>query len=637
MPRHRLNRVASAVLALLAAASAGGSDAVDVHFAEAFYHAHQGKYFDALERLDAELGQHYGLDEPNLDSLYPLIRSAEFSVGDFELNYRMHHRAGRAIRAVLEGDVDEEVRNEAAYRLARIHFQKGQLTEALHALDRIEGAIPKGLDADIEFLRANVYLGTGRADEAALVLKRIQGVEHLTGFSEYNLAIAYLNGDHAAAAMKQLERAGAVPAVDEATHAIRDKANLVRGTLLLDAGDLEASRRALDQVRLTGPFANQALLSAGRAETSAQRFERAIVPLNILTERNVTDPAVQEARLALPYVYGQLAVHGRAATLYADALQSFGAELTKLDASITSIRDGKFLEALAREEIRQDKDWVIRLRALPDAPETYYLMELLASHDFQAALQNYLDLEDLQQRLRHWRRGFVAYDGLIGARRAYYEPLLPDVDRQFGELDAHRNLRLEQLDILSRRLEGMLTAPRPEFLATEAEMSLAAALERIEAHLDSAGEPADSPLRERVARLRGPMIWAQKTTYHERLTAFYRNLEASREAATLLARRHESFVRNRQAATHSYEGYEDFQLLSTRTQAAVVRIEVLKARQGRVLEQVAIAELRGRSRQLAQYEERARFALADSYDRATVARVQTTGQTPAEAGEEIVQ
>ncbi len=47
---------------------------------------------------------------------------------------RMHHRAGRAIKAVLEGAVDEEVRNEAAFRLARIHFQKDQSSDALRAL-----------------------------------------------------------------------------------------------------------------------------------------------------------------------------------------------------------------------------------------------------------------------------------------------------------------------------------------------------------------------------------------------------------------------------------------------------------------------------------------------------------------------
>ena len=106
--------------------------------------------------------QYYLLDEPNLDSLHPHIRNAEFSVGDFELNYRMHHRAGRAIKAVLEANVDEEVRNEAAFRLARIHFQKDQLEDALHALARIQGKVPDAIQDDVEFLRANIYLATGR-------------------------------------------------------------------------------------------------------------------------------------------------------------------------------------------------------------------------------------------------------------------------------------------------------------------------------------------------------------------------------------------------------------------------------------------------------------------------------------------
>jgi len=121
----------------------------DWFFGEAIYYAQQGHFFEALERLDAELGQHRGVDEPALDSLYHNLREAEFDVGDFELNYRMHHRAGRAITAVLEGAVDEVVRNDAAYRLARIHFQKGQLDDALHALDRIVGRVPDEIADDI--------------------------------------------------------------------------------------------------------------------------------------------------------------------------------------------------------------------------------------------------------------------------------------------------------------------------------------------------------------------------------------------------------------------------------------------------------------------------------------------------------
>ena len=104
-------------------------------------------------------------------------RQAEFSVGDFELYYRMHHRAGRAIRAVLEGDVEESVRNEAAFRLARIHFQKDQPENALTALDRINGKVPEAIHDDVEFLRANVYMALGRPADAADVLKRLQGAQ----------------------------------------------------------------------------------------------------------------------------------------------------------------------------------------------------------------------------------------------------------------------------------------------------------------------------------------------------------------------------------------------------------------------------------------------------------------------------
>src|SRR5262245_61794385 len=150
----------------LAVRPAVGADLRDLYFGEALYHAYQGQFFEALQRLDTELAQYHGLDEPALDSLHYHINDAEFNVGDFELNYRMHHRAGRAIKAVLEGAVDPAVRNEAAFRLARIHFQKGQLDDALQALGRIEGTLPEQMQDDVEFLRANIYMATGRPGDA---------------------------------------------------------------------------------------------------------------------------------------------------------------------------------------------------------------------------------------------------------------------------------------------------------------------------------------------------------------------------------------------------------------------------------------------------------------------------------------
>src|SRR5213596_3858894 len=122
----------------------------------------------------------------------------------------------------------------------------------------------------------------------------------------------------------------------------------------------------------------------------------------------------------------------------------FSKQIERVDASIGSIREGRFLKALIREESREDQTWVIRLRSLPGAPETYYLMELMASHDFQTALHNYLDLEDLRSKLMAWQTGLDAFDDIIRLRKQNYEPLLPAVDTQFQELDSRMRLRLEQ-------------------------------------------------------------------------------------------------------------------------------------------------------------------------------------------------
>jgi Tfp pilus assembly protein PilF len=614
----------------------GETPARDWYFGEALYYAQQGHYFDALERLDAELGQHRAVDEPALDSMYRSLHEAEFSVGDFELNYRMHHRAGRAITAVLEGAVDEAVRNDAAYRLARIHFQKGQLEDALHALDRIVGEVPDDIAGGVEFLRANTYIGLGRHAEAAEVLRRLQSSESLTGFAAYNFGIALLEDSRRQDAIEQLDRAGQIQSTDEAVLAIRDKSNFVLGTLLVEDQQFDRAKQSFDRVRLEGPYSNAALLASGWAATAGEDYERAVVPWSLLAQRDATDATVQEAQLALPFAYGKLDVHGRAALLYASALDSFGHEVKRLDESLTSIRDGKFLKVLVREEVRQDKDWVIRLRSLPESPETYYLMELLASHDFQTALQNYLDLEDLRRKLATWDVSFDAFDDMIVLRREYYEPQLPGVDAEFRELDSRMHLRLEQHELLEKRLQSMLVGPRPEFLATADERATAARLAELAASLEGDTSAAADEQRARIERLQGSITYTLRIEYHERLDVFARHLSDLRDAIKVLQAQHMEFVRSRQAAVHSYEGYDTpISRLRTRVGEALAQVNLLMARQGRVLELVAIDELVARRDRLETYRDQARYALADSYDRATEARaaaetaaLQQNGVTP---------
>jgi tetratricopeptide (TPR) repeat protein len=619
--------LANLLLVLLAALPARAEDLNDLYFGEALYFAHQGLYFEALERLDTEVLQHKQIDEPELDSLFVHIDDAKFSLGDFELRYRMHHRAGRAIRAVLEGAVDEVVRNDAAYRLARIHFQKQQMEDALLALDRVDGEIPEAIRDDIEFLRANVYLAQGKQLESVDVLKSLKNSDEYSGFASYNLGIAYLQNGQRALAIEQLDRAGQIQTRDASELAIRDKSNLVLGTVLLENGEFERSLPYLNRVRLDGPFSNQALLSAGWAAMSVEDFERAVVPWSILVDREITDSATQEALLALPYAYGKLNIHGRAAIHYGRALDSFGAEIQKLNASVDSIRDGKFLEALVREEIRQNKDWVIRLRTLPETPETYYLMDLLASHDFQTGLQNYLDLADLRRKLLTWGGGFDAYDEIVEIRTGHYEPLLPDVDEQFRKLDSRMRLRVEQHKTLVKRRDDLLTSPRPEFLATPEEQMLLERIAVLEAKA-AMNFASNEQTLVRLQRLKGVLSYTLRTEYHARLTEFDKNVRNLDQAMAMVQGEYDEYVRNRQAVTHSFEGYEKpMRRLRAEVEQSVEEIDRLMARQGHLLEVLAIEKLVARRDHLENYGDKARFALADSYDRATQAQARLS-ETP---------
>jgi len=612
-------------LLLTAAASAAASpveplELKDPYFGEALYYAFQGDWFDAVARLDTELTLHRGLDEPERDSLYYHVNQAEFAVGDFELAYRMHRRAGRAINAVIEGKVDESVRNEALFRLSRIYFQKNQPVDALYALERISGTVPPGIEDDLAFLQAQILMANGRFADAAGVLRKLQGAKSLGGFTTYNLGIALVKDGEEQEGRRYLERTGLGGAADAAGLAIQDKSNLVLGSKLLEERQLEAAQQVLDRVQLTGPFSNRALLGSGWAEAFQGRFERALVPWSLLVDREITDAAVQEALLAVPYAYAKLNVYSKAAVLYNDAEQKFGIEIDKLSASIRSIREGRFLHALVREELKQDANWVVKLRRLPQTPETYYLLHLMASHDFQESLKNYLDLEQLRQKLETWMVDLDAFEDLIALRRAYYRPLLPVVDRQFRQLDSRMRLRLEQRDRIAKRLQELLTSPRPELLATAAERAIEERIDRLERKLAAEGGIPD-PIEARINRLRGIVRWNIYTEYDRRLTAAHRHLRDLNREVQRLQKQYASFVRTRQAATQSCEGYdEEIRRRRGSIQAARQKVDAFMARQGQLLEIMAVNELSRRRDRLAELQIKARFAMADSYDRATRAQ-----------------
>ena len=611
----------------------------DLYFGEILYYAYQDLHFDALARLDTELSQYYELDESKLDPLHRHLTQAEFSVGDLELQYRMNQRAGRAIQAVLGEGIDLATRNQAALALARVFYKKNDPASTLYALDLIReepdksryeakysldvlrGKEPETFKTDVAYLRALASIDTGQFSQAVKILQSLKGEKILKGYVLYNLGIALIQSGKEKEGLAVLDELGKMELSDNGLLALIDKTNLKLAYYYLDKGNAKKAKIHFERVRLDGPFSNRALLGAGWVAVSEGRYDRALVTWSILHKRAETNYSVQEVLMAVPYAYGKLNAHGNAANLYNHAMDVFAREVSSLDDSIKTIRKGKFLTALLDEKSSKDINWVVNLRDLPDTPETRYILELMASHDFQESYKNYKDLAELRHHIEKWLDDLRVYEEMIEIRRVYQEPLLPVVEKEFIKLDARIKLRLEQRENLATKIKNMLIAPRPEYLATSTERVALDVITALEEIILTNPSLVDEQVKTRVKRLRGVLLWQIRSEYDQRLTDAYNNLVSLDKIIKQLRITYNSFIRTRQAATQSYEGYTiPIRQLRTRLFSAQRKLKGVMAKQGRMLETMAINELDRRRKRLEEYQIKARFALAESYDRATKAQ-----------------
>jgi hypothetical protein len=605
----------------------------DLYFGEALFYAYQDMHFEALARLDTELLQHYDVDESDLDPLFLNLGQAEFSVGDIELQYRMDKRAGKAIQAVLGNGIDLATRNQAALALARLNYRKDDAAGTLYALDLIrdevdmakyqgktaeelKGEEPKNFRVEVAYLRALASIGTGQFTKAVEILQSLRHEKTLGGYVLYNLSIAFIQAGQENEGLKVLDELGRLETQSNDLLALKDKANLKLAYGLLDTGNAELAQPYFQRVRLDGPYSNNALLGLGWSAAAQGRFDRALVPWSILHERDRTSHSVQEALMAVPYAYGKLQAYGKSANMYDQAMDVFAYQISRLDASIKSIRAGKFLKALLDEQSKKDQNWVVNLRELPDSPETRYILDLMASNDFQTSYKNYKDLAALEKHLTKWLADLNIFEEMIDMRRAYQEPLLPEVEGRFKKIDGRAKLRLEQRKSLAKKIQNILIAPRPDYLATADERMASDQLTAFEQYIADHPEQVSGDLIHRVKRLRGLLLWRLRGEYDERLTNAYNHLASLDEMIEEFNTRYYSFIRARQAATQSYEGYQaPIRKLRTGLLAAQRKLKGVMARQGKLLETMAVNELDARRKRLEDYQIKARFALAESYDR----------------------
>lgn len=580
----------------------------DLHYGEVLFHFYKQDYFTAITQLLAyrELGR---MANHRTD--------AELLLGGMDLSYGLHQEAGRVFHRVLDEHAEQPVRNRAWYYLGKISFQRGYFDQALDALRRVT-VNPKGSAAfDHRVLLAQVLMAQNDYVEAAEVLRDWEGPEALKPYADYNLGVALIRSGQTEPGIQSLQRVGAIRARNAELQALKDKANLALGWILLEDDKANRARTHFERVRLHGPFSDTALLGAGWADAEREEYRKALAPWTELSERAITDVAVQESLLAVPYAYGELDAYGRATHLYQAAVTAYSNEKGNLKDSIAAIGEGKLVHQLLNQASESGMGWFWQLQELPNLPQTRYLTELLASHAFQEALKNFRDLQFLQHNLAYWADNIEVFTDMLAARRKRYQQQLPRAQHALSALDVAK-LR-DRRDGLAARLADIERSRDTFALATPEQHALWVKLQRIEDRLKALGGAAQiNELTDKQRLLKGVVIWQLNEAYPQRLWQNQKQLNRLDAAIDELEARRESIEGAALSAPARFEGF-DARIAQLSQRLEVLRPKVAQAldAQGRYLEQLAVAELEHRNQRLDAYLVQARFALARAYDRAT--------------------
>jgi len=598
-------------------------DVRDLSYGDVLYYFYQDDYFDSITRL---------LAAQELNRLPNTQGEADLLLGGLYLSLGEHVEAGKIFEKLLSANTSENVRNKAWFYLGKVWYQRGYLQESERALNKVSDRIQPRISAERYMLLAQLMLREDRYDDAIAALGAWHGAPDWTAYAQFNLGVALVRKGRLPDAIAHLDQVGRMETKSEELLALKDKANLALGFALLQAQRAADARPILERVRLDGPFSSKALLGVGWADSALGQFKRALVPWLALQKRSLLDSAVQESYLTVPYAYNQLGATGQAATYYNSAIESYDAETSRLDQSIEEIRSGSLLDRLLTDDKQDALTWYWQLKTIPDAPESRYLYQLLASNEFQEGLKNYREINFMGRNLDAWREDLAAFDDMLDTRGQAYDEEVPKADALMSTTDLAA-LTQQRVDFESR-IDNIEKSNDVAAMGTADEQRNWASLKRIEAYLVRHPDDPDlAEMRDRLRFLKGVMYWRLSQSFKARLWNERRSVKEL-EASLVETQKRAGLVKEARQTMPSSTG-----TFAGRVTAVQARIDQLEARladlsgqQNRYLQALAIRELQAQKRRIEVYQVQARYELAAIYDKASTSDRTSPASRPGATG-----
>ena len=375
-------------------------------------------------------------------------------LGRAELAYGLSAAAEARWRATPELAFTRGQRAVLNLDLAQYYYQRGELAVARELLGAPEVPRPPRPDAALaarQSLYSMVLLAQGHLEQAAEVLRQtFNAADYESWVRYYNLGVALIQNGQAPQGLTVLNRIGSLGSNSPLVRRLRDHANLVLARHFLEAGQGATAIPLFGRIESAGPDSASALLGLGWAwlapvgtlqpeiqlgdevvtgappETlngsvpdlndqnlyrrfhiapftqdsvpadEAARLRRALSAWMVVADHIDPNGRAEEAMIDIAWALRRLGAEQQALQYDERAATALDQECALLDAAAAQVRNEHEpdLWLASDKAVEPGSPW--EMPALPAPPAAPYLLDLLASHPFQAALHDYRDLRLLQ-------------------------------------------------------------------------------------------------------------------------------------------------------------------------------------------------------------------------------------------------
>ncbi len=641
-PGRPLGRFALGALGLmcfcagLQAAPKAKTEVADLRYGVALFDYYQGDFLSALSELmvaDARDGiQGHG-------------NNPELIAGGISLAFGMEAHAETVFRDILQDESRPlAVRDAAWFYLGKLQYLRGEWDLAAQSFARVSASFKPGLRAQMESLQINIAIHKQQPGEYSLAKLEKAKLGNWSPYALYNLGAAYArSGDFKSAQdyFRELSNwdVSENPLRQREQWALQDKAHTAMGYSYLAQQSYAGALEEFTKVRLDGLYANQALLGYGWAAVAQEEYSKALKPWQLLRQRSLMYPEVQESLLALPYAYEKLKAPGEAVKAYQQAETLLQNQIDLLRDMRASLTREELLNLVGSEPVSAEtlKTW--SKQASADGAGTVtaavtndgqnwlkldqtsiiktrsaFLSELFAQNQFQTSVLQLRDLLRLQKLLRNWQPKLDIYRDLLvekQAGRSRQQQLL--VSNAMGEREAQL---IAQRDQLQQQIAQIQAQDDYVALADEDTQKLYARVKNSRATLARMKAAGQNPSDEetRLDMFGGILLWRAAEQFPAHLAELQSQLQKINQTLGQVQATRERVDTLMATSIDIQPKLVRLQQLGKDTKTQLAQADQLVDRQAEALQQQVDKQLAAQQKRLTNYLAQAHLAVARLYD-----------------------